>query len=112
MKMDKKIKDRVQEFMDSIGVHFASHSGAGYCYITRNGFDYSRVSSFPVSIDEAWEDGNISIREDGNIQCDNYVIPMTWDAVKIRRRCEDALRKRSDVGTLLKIADILSVPLL
>ena len=109
--MDKKIKDVVEQWLDATGNHFATHSGANYCYLNDNTFDYSRVSSYPVSIEDAWEDGTISILPDGNIQVTHIVLPQAWDTTKIRRRVEDALRKSADIGKLVKIAQIMQVNL-
>lgn len=109
-KMDAKVKKLVQDYLDATEKHFASHSGANYSYLTENSFDYSRVSSFPVSIEDAWEDGTIRLTADG-IYCDTTLLPHKWDATKIRRRIEDALRKTVDLSELLRIAAVIRVRL-
>jgi len=53
----ENIFKKVQEKLDKHGYHFASHPRAEYCYINANDFDYSGVSSYPISVAEAYELG-------------------------------------------------------
>ncbi len=106
-----EVKEIVQQWLDATDQHPASHGGADYCYLNDNSMDYSQVSSAPVQLQTAWEDDTISVLPDGRIQVTRYVLPAVWDCVRIRRRCEDAMRKSNDLHKLLQVAAILSVKL-
>ena len=45
--------DLVNKVMKEEGEHIATHKGAGYFYLENNDFDYTQVSSYPVSTHEA-----------------------------------------------------------
>jgi hypothetical protein len=110
-KIPQEIEKVVREWLDATDQHLATHGGANYCYLTDNSFDYSRVSSHPVDLQWAWEDNSISVTADGNIDICGNDIPLKWDIAKIRRRCEDALRKTGKQDIILQTAVLLGVKL-
>lgn len=61
------------------------------------------------TISQAFQDGAISIEEDGAISlCGEYIHPK-WDTVRIRRKVEDYLRKSASTSEIIQIADYLGV---
>lgn len=108
----EEVKEVVNEWLIAGNQHLATHAGADYCYLNDDAFDYSRVSSQPVrDLQTAWEDNSISLTADGNIDICGHIIPIKWDTVKIRRRCEDALRKTTKQDIILQVAVFLGVKL-
>jgi len=112
-KIPGEVINVVKEWLDATDQHLATHGGANYCYLNDNSFDYSRVSSQPVcDLQTAWEDNSVYLTADGNIDICGHHIPMKWDMVKIRRRCEDALRKTTKQDVILQVAVLLGVRLI
>ena len=114
--MRNEILDIVQEYLDSItdpvtGNAWSTHAGADYVYWSdhraRDG-----AESYPANARDLANRDLIRCDEAGiELYGPNgsVRIPYHWDAAKIRRRIEDALRKTVPVGDLLRIADIVGV---
>ena len=61
------------------------------------------------SINQAFQDGEIRVEEDGAISLCGESIHPRWDTVRIRRRVEDYLRKSASTSEIIKTANCLGV---
>ena len=95
----------VEQYLLAKESHLAAHdfTANGYCYENPNDFDYSDCGATPISVAEAFDFGLLAITEKG-IEGLVETLPLSYDFVKIRRRCEDALRKTPSRRTLLEVA--------
>ena len=53
--LNKKINISIEEIeqkLVEIDKHFATHDNSNECYLNGNDFDYSKVTSYPISVDK------------------------------------------------------------
>jgi hypothetical protein len=102
----------VQTWLDANDSRLWAHdyTDNGYCSVVGNNEDRSDILGGWISVEEAFEYGFLWINEKGIQGLGCWDLPLLYDFVKIRRRCEDCLRK-TDNNTLLKIATELGVKL-
>ena len=60
-------------------------------------------------INQAFQDGEIRIEDDGAISLCGESIHPRWDTVRIRRRVEEYLRKSASTAEIIKTASCLGV---
>jgi len=103
----------IKAYLDSKDVHIAVNSqNDTHGYLVENGHDYRGHVSFPITIEEAINMEIIWINDGKIFNAIPYMptFPIELNYIKIRRRCEDYLRK-TDNNMLLQVAHLFSVKL-